>query len=165
VIIWDEKVLPRAAELGHLGHDELANLALDCVELAMAMFSPPFGEYLPPSHVALVLSVLENRVLNPDDWQRRSACNGDFLARYDHLPPAPVKPSVGPFMMALVRLHEALDAGLDAEETMEIISSCREAVVVSELRGRASREDEASCVRCNRSIAGQSALIDAYVGR
>jgi hypothetical protein len=165
VIIWDEKVLPRRVELAHLGHDELANLALDCVELAMAMFSPPFGEYLPASHVALVASVLENRVLNPDDWQRRSAFNSEFLSRYDDLPSVPVKPSVGPFMMALVRLHEALDVGLDAEETMEIISSCHEAIVVSELRGRASREDEANCVRCNRSIAEQGALIDAYVGR
>lgn len=134
--LWDQKVEPCAERLEEAGGAVLCDLALDVVEATLPLFDPPFAVVFPAEAAALVQSAVDVRRSAPADWWRDAEFAEALLARYDALPEVPVRPAVGPFLATLVRLFETLPEPVTADDTLEILSSCYEAVLMSHLTGR-----------------------------
>lgn len=105
--LWDQRVEPYEAALDGLSSEVLGNLALDVIEATPPLFGHSLDNFFPPSHAELIKSAFTLRRDHPEGWQSDSAFATEFLDRYDALPSVPVRPAVGPFVMALVRLFEA----------------------------------------------------------
>lgn len=157
--LWDRNVAPYGEELEALGSSTRAGLVLDVVASTIPLFEPPFDDFFPEPHRELVKSALTLRVQAPARWWDDTAFARDFLTRYDLLPDVPTRPAVGPFLSALVRLFEAPGGFLSADEALECLSSCYEAVLVSRLTGRVTVEDEKQDAVCRQAIARQTALV------
>ncbi|MCX4806664.1 hypothetical protein OG594_34435 [Streptomyces sp. NBC_01214] len=160
--LWDREVEPYRHTLERLDAVTLSNLAFDAIEAAIPLIGPPFEGFFPPDHAALIEIAIAFRRDHPTDWQFDSRSAKDFLARYDDLPDAHVRPAVGPFFMTLVRLFEAPPNLLSAEDAMEILSSCYESVLMSHLRGRITLEDERNSHQCVAAIGRQIEIIGAH---
>ncbi|MFE2877401.1 hypothetical protein ACFXG6_27290 [Streptomyces roseus] len=157
--LWDQKVEPYAQSLDKFDATTLSNLAFDAVEAAIDLIGPPFGDFFPPGHAALIESSITFRRDHPADWQFDSEFAANLLNRYDDLPDAPVRPAVGPFFMALVRIFEVSANSLSVDDVMEILSSCYESVLMSHLTGRVTLEDERNSDQCTTAIDRQIRLI------
>ena len=68
-------------------------------------------------------------------------------------------------MFASVNLAERLLETLDAYQTIAILSSCYEGVMLSHLSGKISEADQENNAQCRESIRGQLELIDRYTAR
>ncbi|MCX5203132.1 hypothetical protein OG897_16960 [Streptomyces sp. NBC_00237] len=163
--LWDQQVEPYAQNLEGLEAVSLSNLSLDAIETTIPLIGPPFGEFFPPSHAALIELALELRRNNPTGWHSDSASAARFLARYDELPDVPVRPAVGPFFMALVRLFEGSGDALSPDDAMEILSSCYESVLMSHLAGNVTLDDERNSHQCVSAINEQIQLIKGCLVR
>jgi hypothetical protein len=75
----------------------------------------------------------------------------------------PVRPAVGPFLTGLVRLFESLPEPVTADDALEILSSCYEAVLMSHLTGRVTLMDEEDSDRCRAAIEQQIRIIEDRV--
>ncbi len=159
--LWDQKIEPYAQILESLEPRALSNLAFDVIEAELPLIGPPFEHFFPPDHAALIEFAIAFRRDHPTDWQFDSTTAATILTRYDELPDVPVRPAVGPFLMALVRLFEASVNSLSVDDTMEILSSCYESVLMSHLTGRVTLEDEKNSNQCIAAIDRQIDLIRA----
>ncbi|WP_326624130.1 MULTISPECIES: hypothetical protein [unclassified Streptomyces] len=157
--LWDQNVAPYGEELEALSNSTRADIVLDVVASTILLFEPPFDDFFPEPHRELVKSVLTLRAQAPASWWDDTAFAGDFLTQYDLLPDVPTRPAVGPFLMALVRLFEAPGGFLSADEALECLSSCYEAILVSQLTGRVTAEDEKQDPMCQQAIARQTVLV------
>lgn len=157
--LWDQKVEPYAQSLEKFKDTTLSNLAFDVIEATIPLIGPPFKEFFPPNHAALIEFAITFRRDRPTDWRLDSMVSAEFLARYEDLPDVPIRPAVGPFFMALVRLFETPVNSLSADGAMEILSSCYESVLMSHLTGRVTLEDERNSDRCISAIDRQIELI------
>ncbi|MGW7276492.1 hypothetical protein ACWGH5_39100 [Streptomyces sp. NPDC054864] len=162
--LWDQDIAPYGEQLEALDSSTLADLVLDVVASAIPLFEPPFDHFFPQPHLELVKSVLALRAQAPASWWEDAAFARDFLARYDLLPGVPTRPAVGPFLMVLVRLFEAPGGCLSANQALECLSSCYEAVLVSQLTGRVTVADEKQNAKCQQAIAGQTSLVLRALG-
>ncbi|MFF1256010.1 MULTISPECIES: hypothetical protein [unclassified Streptomyces] len=160
--LWDQRVEPYEAALDGLSSEVLGNLALDVIEATPPLFGHSLDNFFPPSHAELIKSAFTLRRDHPEGWQSDSAFATEFLDRYDALPSVPVRPAVGPFVMALVRLFEAPPRSITADDVMEIHSSCYEAVLMAHLTGRVTIEDELNSDQCVAAIDLQIRLIEGY---
>ncbi|TQJ53641.1 hypothetical protein [Streptomyces sp. SLBN-115] len=161
--LWDQRVEPYAERLEEARGAVLCDLALDVVEATLPLFDPPFATFFPAEHAALIRSAVDVRRSSPAEWWRDTGFAEGFLARYDALPEVPVRPAVGPFMTATVRLFEALPEPLTADDAMEVLSSCYEAVLMSHLTGRVTLEDEENSDRCRAAVEQQIRIIEDRV--
>ncbi|MGW2046968.1 hypothetical protein ACWCPF_17560 [Streptomyces sp. NPDC001858] len=161
--LWDQRVEPYAERLEEARGAALCDLALDVVEATLPLFDPPFAVFFPPEHTALIQSAVDVRRSAPAAWWRDAGFAEGFLWQYDALPEVPVRPAVGPFLTALVRVFEALPEPLTADDTLEILSSCYEAVLMSHLTGRVTLEEEENSDRCRAAVAQQIRIIEDRV--
>lgn len=161
--LWDQRIEPYAQNLEDLEAAALANLAFDAIEAAIPLLSLPFRDFFPPHHADLIQSTLELRHNHPADWHLDSEFSVNFLAKYDELPHVAVRSSAGPFFMALVRLFEATASSVSADDTMEILSSSYESVLMSHLTGRITLEDELNSNQCTETIDRQIEIIKARI--
>lgn len=162
--LWDQDIAPYGEELEALDSSTRADLVLDVVASTIPLFEPPFDHFFPEPHFELVESVLALRAQAPASWWDDAAFARDFLARYDLLPDVPTRPAVGPFLIALVRLFEAPGGCLSADDALECLSSCYEAVLVSRLTGRVTVADEKQDPMCQQAIASQRGLVLRALG-
>ncbi|MFI6093190.1 hypothetical protein [Streptomyces sp. NPDC051218] len=162
--LWDHDIAPYGEQLEALDSSTLADLVLDVMASAIPLFEPPFDRFFPQRHLELVKSVLALRAQAPASWWDDAAFAQGFLARYDLLPDVPTRPAVGPFLMVLVRLFEAPDECLSADQALECLSSCYEAVLVSQLTGRVTVADERRNPKCQQAIARQTGLVLRALG-
>jgi hypothetical protein len=163
LLLWDHIVEPRSEALEILQGAQLANLALDVIEATLSVLDPPFPEFFPQEHCELINSAIVLRADHPADWQADRDFPEDFLGRYDSLPEIAVRPAVGPFLMAFVRLFEVLPGSLAVDDAMEILSSCYESILMSQLTGRVTLEDQEENDRCREAIRLQLDLISRYL--
>lgn len=161
--LWDQKVEPYAERLDEAQGAVLCDLALDVVEATLPLFDPPFADFFPAEHAALIQSAVDVRRDAPADWWRDADFAEGFLGRYDALPEVPVRPAVGPFLTALVRLFESLPDPVTPDDALEILSSCYEAVLMSHLTGRVTLEDEEKSDRCRTAVEQQIRIIEGRV--
>ncbi|MER6347685.1 hypothetical protein ACWC10_17090 [Streptomyces sp. NPDC001595] len=164
--LWDRDVEPYAARLEALGGGALADLVLDAPASTIPLFEPQYDDFFPAAHRELIRSALHARVRDPAGRRDDAEFARDFLSRYDVLPEVAVRPAVGPFMIALVRLFEggAPAASLSADDALECLSSCYEALLLSQASGRATIEDEERNRRCRQAIAVQTSLVLRALG-
>ncbi|MET4924772.1 hypothetical protein P3L51_20850 [Streptomyces sp. PSRA5] len=161
--LWDQEIEPYAQSLERLEAANLANLTFCVIEESIPLIGPPFGCYFPSDHAALIESVLAFRLDHLTDWRSDSEFAANFLARYDGLPDVAVRPAVGPFFMALVRIFEAFDHPMSADEAMEILSCCYESILMSHLTGRVTLKDEQNSDQCVAAIDSQVEIIRAHI--
>ncbi len=161
--LWDQKVEPYADRLEAAQGAVLCDLALDVVEATLPLFDPPFSEFFPEEHATLIQSAIDVRRSSSADWWRDGDFAEGFRAQYDALPQVPVRPAVGPFLTGLVRLFEALPEAVTADDTLEILSSCYEAVLMSHLTGRVTLWDEENSERCREAVEQQIRIIEDRV--
>ncbi|MBT2363763.1 hypothetical protein J7E88_00030 [Streptomyces sp. ISL-10] len=162
--LWDREIAPYGEELEALDSSTRADLVLDVVASTIPLFEPPFDDFFPEAHSELVKSVLALHAQAPASWWDDAAFARDFLARYDLLPDVPTRTAVGPFLIALVRLFEAPGGCLSADDALECLSSCYEAVLISQLTGRVTVEDEKQDPKCQQAIACQADLVLRALG-
>ncbi|MFD3776360.1 hypothetical protein [Streptomyces sp. NPDC058612] len=161
--LWDQNVEPYAQRLERFEAATLHNLAFDAIEAAIPLIGPPFGEFFPSSHATLIEFAIRFRHENSGNWQFDSESASNILTRYDELPDVPVRPAVGPFFAALVRLFETPANSLSPDDAMEILSSCYEAVLMSHLTGRVTLKDEENSDQCTAAINQQIELIRSRI--
>lgn len=160
--LWDQAIEPYAQRLQLLDNAALSNLVLDVVESTIPLFDPPFGDFFPTEYCDLIESAIAVRAGSPTDWQANAEFAESFLARYDELPEVAIRPAVGPFLMALVRIFEAPADSVSADDAMESMSSCYESVLMSQLTGRVTLKDEEDNERCRECVGQQVGLILRY---
>lgn len=161
--LWDQEVEPFAEVVESLDEAVLPDLALDVIESSIPLVAPSLRDFFPSGHVDLIGSVVAFRQAHAGDWWLDSEFGEGFLAKYDELPEVAIRPAVGPFMMALVRLFEGLTSSLSADDVMEILSSCYESVLLSHLSGLVTVEDERNSGRCVEEIDRQVRLIKSRI--
>ncbi|MFI8503505.1 hypothetical protein ACIGFK_34100 [Streptomyces sp. NPDC085524] len=159
--LWDQKMDSYTQSLERLESAELANIAFDAIEAMIPLLGLPLDEFFPPSRAALIESTLHFRHDRPADWHLDYEFAQNFLAKCDELPNVALRPAVGPFFMALVRLFEAPPRSASADDAMEILSSCYESVLMSQLTGRVTLEDERNSSPCVAAIDQQIKIIGA----
>lgn len=163
--LWDQRVEPYAHALEGLNNGALCNLALDVIEATIPLLGLPLDEFFPPDRAELIKSALELRSRSPKDWQVNSDFAMEMLTRYDELPEVSVRPAVGAYLMALVRLFEGPPSSVSADDVMEILSSCYESVLMSHLTGRVTIDDELDSDRCVAAISRQIGIIEEFQRR
>lgn len=142
--LWSQKIEPFAERLEKAPSGMLSDVALDVVEATIPLFDPPFAAFFPAEHAALIESAVDVRPGDPKGWWHDAGFAEGFLARYDALTEeVPVRPAVGPFLTALVRLFEA--------------------VLMSHLTGKVTLEDEENSDRCRLAIEQQIRIIEHRV--
>ncbi|MFI0443922.1 hypothetical protein ACH34W_00600 [Actinomadura sp. 6N118] len=136
---------------------------MDAIEETIPLLGSSLEEFFPPSRADLIKSALDLRSKDPASWQFDTDSAEEFLRRYDELPEEPIRPAVGPFLMALVRLFEAPPHAISSDDVMEVLYSCYESVLTSHLTGRVTLEDEQNSDRCVAAIAQQLRIIEVHM--
>ncbi|MER5556266.1 hypothetical protein ABT001_32200 [Streptomyces sp. NPDC002793] len=156
---WQNTIGPYEGRLEDLDSATLTGLALHVIERTVPLFEPPFEELFPAEYATLIASAVPVRGHSLAHRPIDDALARNFLAGYDVLPEVPIRPAVGPFMMALVRLFEAAEGSVSAYDTLAILWSCYEAVLMSQLSGRIAEDDEKANPCCRRAIALQEEAV------
>ncbi|WP_331757547.1 hypothetical protein OH736_45460 (plasmid) [Streptomyces sp. NBC_01650] len=159
---WRHTIEPYEGCLENLGSSLRASLALRVVIRTVPLFEPALEDCFPTEYVVLVESATSVPVGLLAQWPFDAAFAEGFLARYDALPDMDFAPMVGPFMMAMVRLFEGFE-NLSANDTIEVLYSCYEAVLMSQLGGRITEDDERANARCSQAITLQREEILQYL--
>jgi hypothetical protein len=74
-----------------------------------------------------------------------------------------MRPGTGPFMVAVMRLIDGISDAMDVDETLEIMSACYEAILMSQLTGRVTVQMQEENERCRAAIDLQEQLISRYL--
>ncbi|HEY4457915.1 MAG TPA: hypothetical protein VGN81_26605 [Pseudonocardiaceae bacterium] len=162
--LWDQVILPRADELSRLSRAELADLATSTIERTTGLFAPPFAEYFPPRAAELVTSATRDGRSTAPAWQLDDAYLEQFTESLDAVQAIPMRPGCGPLTMAALSLVGGLAEALDQDTALEILSSCYEAILLSQLTGRVTLADEQQNEQCQRALAVQQDLISRFSG-
>jgi hypothetical protein len=165
LLLWDHTIEGHAAEIGHLGRAELCEIATRTIESTMELFQPPFSEYFPDKARELVEYGVDRCKETMPAWHLEEGVASDFYSRFDSLPKLPIRPGVGPFLMAVQRLVEGAAGVVDIEVALEIMSACYEAILVSQLTGRVTTQMQEENEPCCNAIRIQENLISEYSSR
>ncbi|GAA2193742.1 hypothetical protein GCM10009848_54960 [Micromonospora lupini] len=165
LLLWDNIIEGHAAELSQMSRSELCELSVRGVEGTVPLFDPPFVEYFPPATAGLIDSTLASCRSAAPLWRLESHLVSDFYASCDSLPSVPVRPGVGPFLMALTRLVRGIAETMDADVALEILSACYESILLSQLTGRVTVEMQENNEMCRRVVRFQEELIAEYHAR
>lgn len=162
MLLWDEVIRPRADELGRLSRAGLADLTTSVVEGTTGLFATPFAELCPPPVADLITSATRDCRACAPEWRLDNAYLARFTDALDAVQGLPTRPGCGPLTMAALSLMEGVTGDFTAETAMEALSSCYEAIVMSQLTGRVTTDDERRDERCRRAIALQQDLIARF---
>ncbi|MET7951228.1 hypothetical protein [Micromonospora sp. NPDC005324] len=165
LLLWDNIIEGYAAELSHMTRSELCELSVRGVEGTVLLFDPPFVEYFPPATASLFDSTLASCRSASPLWRLESGLVSDFYLSLDSLPSVPIRPGVGPFLMALTRLVGGIAETMDADVALEILSACYESILLSQLTGRVTVEMQENNDMCRKVIRFQEELIAEYQAR
>ncbi|WP_157856157.1 hypothetical protein [Actinacidiphila yeochonensis] len=163
LLLWDHVIERHAGALDRLDRAKLCGLAVDVIESTEHLFNPPFAEFFPPATAELILSTMVHIRDTSPDWRLSREYADEFFASHDSLPEVAVRPGVGPFVMAVVRLVGGLSEKMTADEVLEILSACYEAILMSQLTGRVTLEMQQGNERCRAAIDLQERLTAQYL--
>ncbi|ALG08339.1 hypothetical protein [Kibdelosporangium phytohabitans] len=164
LLLWDHVVKPRAGALDALSRADLGELTVSAIDGTTALFDPPFAEYFPPEAAALITSASQDCRASAPQWRLDEAYLTGFTDALDALQTVPMRPGCGPLTMAALSLVDGVVGDLTPEIAREALSSCYEAVLLSQLTGRVTTEQERENERCRRAIELQLALIARFAG-
>ncbi|MFM9610090.1 hypothetical protein [Streptomyces niveiscabiei] len=163
LLLWDHVVERHEGALGQLEHAKLCGLAVSVIESTERLFEPPFVEFFPPATADLILSATAHARDSSPEWRLGRDFVDEFFRLYDSLPEVAIRPGTGPFVMAAVRLVGGMSEGMSADEVLEILSACYEAILMSQLTGRVTLEMQQENERCRAAIDVQERLIAQYL--
>jgi hypothetical protein len=162
LLLWDHVILGRLPDLQRLDRSRLGELSIRSVEGTLSLFEPPFQEYFPPATAMVVQAGLVACRAAAPTWHLDRVVAEAFYDRSDNLPRVPIRPGVGPFVTAVNRLVEAFAGVLDENVAMEIMSSCYESVMLSQLSGRITIDMQRENSACQNVLQLQDDLIGEY---
>ena len=164
LLLWDHVVQPRAGALDGLARADLGELTVRAIDGTTELFDPPFAEYFPPEAADLVTSATRDCRASAPRWRLDEPYLTGFTDRLDAVQGLPMRPGCGPLTMATLSLVDGVVGDLTPEVAREALSSCYEAVLVSQLTGRVTIEQERANERCQRAVELQLALITRFAG-
>ena len=162
--LWDRDVDERAeAAVSALVEGQLFSIAMDVIERTVPIFDPPFPEFFPPVARVLIESTIRQcRSVLPDGRLSEPEVERYFEVQ-EQIDSIATRPGVGPYLVAIGRVVESLGSGsIDADEVLEVMSSCYESIVMSNITGRESIEKELASPPCVAAIGMQLELVDSY---
>ncbi|MFD8983020.1 hypothetical protein [Streptomyces sp. NPDC059564] len=162
LILWDYEISDRADVIRQLDRGRMFDLATSVVEGTIELFDPPFNEYFPLPIAELLGSAIRTCRESAPEWLVDKAWAEDFFDTLDLLPKVAVRPGVGPFSMAIENLVEALSEGRESDAALNVLSSCYEAILTSQLTGRVTLGMERENEKCRRAIELQQSLISGF---
>jgi hypothetical protein len=154
VNLWTQSIEPLTPVLDDRSHADLAALATQAIEGTYALFAP---DYFPPSVALLITSATQDS--RAAEWRLSLEYVGEFTAALDAVQDIPMRPGCGPLTMAVLGLVHGLAGELDSAGVQEILFSCYDSVLVSELTGLVTLAKEEANAQCLRAIAFQRDLI------
>ncbi|MFD6756631.1 hypothetical protein [Micromonospora gifhornensis] len=130
------------------------------IEATIPRFDPDFEEFFPPSAQLLVRRFLDAcRNVLPQGRLAESAVDEYFSLQEDLLR-EPMRPGVGPFLVALGRLVESAgERGIDGDQVLQMFSACYESIVMANVAGRESIDKELASPACRGSIEAQGEIL------
>lgn len=164
MLLWDQVIDARADEVRRLPRARLADLATSAIEGTVELFGVPFAEFCPPSVVELVTSATRDCRASAPEWRLDEAYLARFTESLDAVQNVPMRPGCGPLTMAVLGLVEGATGDFDPDGVLEVLSSCYEAILMSQLIGRVTIEQEQQNERCQRALALQQDLISRFAG-
>ncbi|WP_328748206.1 hypothetical protein OHT57_22105 [Streptomyces sp. NBC_00285] len=164
LLLWDHVIERHADALGQLDRADLCELAVGVIESTGRLFDPPFSEFFPPAAADLVLSTIRQLNESSPEWRLSQDGVAEFYRRQDSLPEVAIRPGVGPFVMAVMRLVGGVSGVMTADEVLEILSACYEAILMSQLTGRVTIQMQQENERCRAAIDLQEQLIARHLG-
>ncbi|WP_156960636.1 hypothetical protein [Amycolatopsis taiwanensis] len=164
VLLWDQVIDARADEVRRLSRVQLAELATGAIEGTVELFAVPFAEFCPPPVVELVTSATRDCRASAPEWRLAEAYLARFTDALDAVQGLPMRPGCGPLTMATLGLVESVTGDFEPDEVLEVLSSCYEAIVMSQLTGRVTIERERENEQCRRALALQQDLISRFSG-
>jgi hypothetical protein len=96
-------------------------------------------------------------------WELENSIADGLFAQYDSLPEVPIRPGVGPFLSAASDLIEGFSGTMGGQAAVEILSSCYEAVMLSQLTGVLTVQMQEENSQCRRAIELQKELLLEYI--
>ena len=162
LLLWDHVIEPRGGDLDRLGRAELCEIACRTIESTAGLFEPPFVEFFPFQAGNLAESSIAYCKNARPEWRIQSSAADELFSQFDSLPKVPIRPGVGPFLMAIQRLIEGLAGSVDSDVTLEIMSACYEAILMSQLTGRVTLQMQEDNGPCRAAIQLQENLIAEY---
>jgi hypothetical protein len=164
LLLWDHVVSPHADALDRLSRADLGELTVSAIDGTVDLFDPPFAEYFPPEAAQLVTSATRDCRASAPEWRLDETYLTRFTDRLDAVQDLPLRPGCGPLTMATLSLVDGAVGDLTPEVAREALSSCYEAILVSQLTGRVTVERERENERCQRAVALQLTLIARFTG-
>ncbi|MEV0721708.1 hypothetical protein AB0I37_02885 [Micromonospora purpureochromogenes] len=161
-LLWDHTIEHRADELSRFSRGELCELSLRGVEGTTPFFDPPFLQYFPPAYSSMIEAALAACRSVAPDWRLGADVSDEFHGNWESLPKMPLRPGVGPYMMAVSRLVDGMSGVMDSEVALEILSACYESVMLSHLAGRITLEMQKENESCRAVVRLQEELIEQY---
>jgi hypothetical protein len=164
MLLWDQVIHAHTDNVRRLPHAELADLATSAIEGTTGLFDPPFAEFFPPPVADLITSATRDCRASAPEWRLDDAYLKRFTESLDAVQNLRMRPGCGPLTMATLSLVDGLARDLDPEVVLEVLSSCYEAILMSQLTGRVTIEQEQQNERCQRALALQLDLISTFSG-
>nr|WP_042194760.1 hypothetical protein [Kibdelosporangium sp. MJ126-NF4]CEL21533.1 hypothetical protein [Kibdelosporangium sp. MJ126-NF4]CTQ95900.1 hypothetical protein [Kibdelosporangium sp. MJ126-NF4] len=164
LLLWDHVVKPRTQALNGLSRAALGELTVSTINGTTDLFAPPFAEYFPPEAAQLVTSATRDCLASAPEWRLDESYLNRFTDGLDAVQSLPMRPGCGPLTMATLSLVDGVVGDLTPEIACEALSSCYEAILVSQLTGRVTIEQERENERCQRAIELQLALVARFSG-
>lgn len=162
MLLWDQVIDARADEVRRLPRAQLADLATSAIEGTVELFAVPFAEFCPPPVVELVTSATGDCRASAPEWRLDEAYLARFTDSLDAVQSVPMRPGCGPLTMAALGLVAGATGDFDPDGVLEVLSSCYEAILMSQLTGRVTIEQERKNERCQRALALQQDLISRF---
>jgi hypothetical protein len=159
VNLWNQLVEPRTAVVDSLSRGDRAELAISTIEGTSNLFVPSFAEYFPPEVARLVTAATRDLRAFAPEWQLPQAYPSQFTAAFDAIQDIPMRPGCGPLAMAVLDLVHGLAGKLEQATVEEVLFSCYDAILVSQLTGLVTLEQERDNDRCRRAVDLQLGLI------
>lgn len=163
LLLWDHVIERHADALGQLDRASLCELSVRVIESTRHLFDPPFSEFFPPVVADLILSTIRQINESSPEWRLGQDDAVEFYRRQDSLPEVAIRPGVGPFVMAIMRLVGGVSETMSADEALEILSACYEAILMSQLTGRMTIQMQQENERCRAAIDLQEQLIARHL--
>lgn len=165
MLLWDQVIDARAGEVRRLPRARLADLATSAIEGTVELFAVPFTDFCPPPVVELVTSATRDCRASAPEWRLDEAYLARFTNSLDAVQGLPTRPGCGPMTMAALGLVEGVTGDFAPDGVLEVLSSCYEAILMSQLTGRVTIERERENGRCQQALALQQDLISRFSGR
>ncbi|GAB2515033.1 hypothetical protein [Nocardia heshunensis] len=153
--LWNQLVEPQTAVVDSLSRAERAELATRTIESTSTLFDPSFTEYFPPEVAQLITSATQDFRASAPEWLLPEAYTARFTTAFDAIQDIAMRPGCGPLTVAVLDLVHGLTGELETDTVQEVLFSCYDAILVSQLTGLVTLEKEQNNGQCQRAITLQ----------